>query len=386
MAKTKASLHPICPHPSWIEIDLQQFRSNLMAVRKKIGSRLLCLTVKSNAYGHGLYEISRAAQETGVDYLGVSCLKEGAALRLAGITLPIFVFGAIHEDQINGLIEWDLEFSVSSRYKGELAAKMCADLGKTCRVHIEIDTGMQRTGMRPETAVNLLSWLQNVPSIEVVGIYSHLATADFPDHPFAFKQIEKMHQLANQLGRGKWIWHLANSGGVAFYPDSYFDMVRPGLMCYGYFPNGETDPSGQIAPCFSLKSKVSYFKVVAPGEGISYGHLYRTSAQTRIVTVPVGYGDGYRRSLSNQGNVLIRGKRYPISGAVCMDQFMVDIGMNEVYVGDEVLLIGKQGKEEIRLEELAQMTQTIPYELLCMLNDRLPRVYVDVDSHSRAPV
>jgi alanine racemase len=361
----------ICPHPSWIEIDLKQFRSNLAAIRKKIGERLFCLPVKANAYGHGLCEMGVAAAAAGVDYLGVSCLSEGAALRAAGISLPILVFGAIHEDQINDLIERDLEFSVSSRYKAELVLKECTRLNKQCRIHLEVDTGMHRTGVRPDTAVDLLFWLLKAEAFEVVGIYSHLATGDVPAHPFALKQIAEMKGLADRVGRGKMIWHLANSGGVTFYPESYFDMVRPGLVCYGYLPDGKLDPSGEIAPCFSLKAKVSYFKVVAAGEGVSYGHLYRTAAQTRIVTVPVGYGDGYRRALSNQGTVLIRGKRYQIAGAICMDQFMVDIGMSEVFVGDEVTLIGG----EVRLEELSHMARTIPYELLCALNDRLPRVY-----------
>jgi alanine racemase len=204
-----------------------------------------------------------------------------------------------------------------------------------------------------------------------------LATADAPGNLFAFKQIEAFRELMERVGKGNCIWHLANSGGTAYYPESYFDMVRPGLICYGYFPDGQADPSGEIAPCFSLKSKVSYFKVVAEGEGVSYGHHYRTSRQTRVVTIPVGYGDGYRRSLSNCGPVLIRGVKYKISGTICMDQFMVDVGGNEVYVGDEAVLIGVQGDEEIKMLDIAAMTHTIPHELLCALNDRLPRVYLD---------
>lgn len=373
--KTIASFHPVCTHPSWIEIDLTQFKKNIAAIKKRIGSRLFCLPVKANAYGHGLCEMAKAGQEAGVDYIGVSCLKEGAALRLAGLSLPIFVFGAIHEDQINDLIEWNLEFSLSSRYKAELVERECNHLKKKCRIHLEVDTGMRRTGVRPETAIELMTWLQKSKFFEIVGIYSHLAMGDIPHHPFNLKQIEEMKELALQIKEKNLIWHMANSGGVAFYPDSYFDMVRPGLMSYGYFPDGSSDPNQEIAPCLSLKAKVSYFKVVAENQGISYGHLYQTAKQTRIVTVPVGYGDGYRRSLSNRGQVLIRGKQYRISGAICMDQFMVDIGEEEVHVGDEVVLIGKQAKQEIQLEKLSEMVQTIPYELLCALNDRLPRFY-----------
>lgn len=373
--KSIASLQPVCAHPSWIEIDLAQFQRNIAAIRKMIGGRLFCLPVKANAYGHGLCEIGKAAAMAGVDRLGVSCLKEGAALRLAGISLPIFVFGAIHEDQINDLIDLGLEFSISSKFKAELTAKECERLKKRCRVHLEVDTGMHRTGVRPSTALELLERLRNSPSFDLIGVYSHLATADAPNHPFALRQIESFRHLMELAGKGNSLWHLANSGGVAFYPDSHFDMVRPGLLAYGYFPDGRTDPHGEIAPCFSLKAKVSYFKVVSGGEGISYGHLYLTKKQTRIVTIPIGYGDGYRRSLTNKGTVLIRGKRHLVSGAVCMDQFMVDVGESEVYVGDEAVLIGRQGNESLSLNDVAKAADSIPYELLCAFNDRLPRIY-----------
>lgn len=369
-------MYPSCAHPAWVEIDLKQFRKNIEAIRKKIGERLFCLPVKANAYGHGLVEMSLAAQEAGVDYLGVSCLKEGAALRHQGISLPIFVFGAIHEDQISDLIELGLEFSLSSKFKAELAAKECARLKKKCRVHLEVETGMHRTGVRPETAVELFDWVSKSIWFEIVGIYSHLATSDQPNHPFVFEQIEKFCNLQKIIGKRKLYWHLANSGGVLYYPESRFDMVRPGLLSYGYFPDGGVDPEGQIAPCLSLRAKISYFKVVPEGAGISYGHLYRTARQARIVTVPVGYGDGYRRSLSNVGFVLIRGKKYRISGAICMDQFMVDVGDNEVFVGEVATLIGKDGNEEISLNGTAKVAGTISYELLCAMNTRLPRVYI----------
>jgi len=371
-----SQLRPLCAHPAWIEIDTAQLRQNLAAVRARIGSRLFCFPVKANAYGHGLCKIAEIACGAGVDSLGVSCLKEAAELRLHGISLPIIIFGAIHEDQIEDLIEFDLEFSISSKYKAELVSKACGKIAKKCRIHIEVDTGMRRTGVRPESALPLLSYVENLGCFEVAGVYSHLATADSPGDPFALQQIETFAALRKKAeGRGG-VWHLANSGGVAHYPGSYFDMVRPGLLCYGYFPDGGMDPSGKIAPAFSLKAKVSYFKVVPQGAGISYGHRYRAKEETRIATVPVGHGDGYRRSLSNGGSVLIRGSRFPIAGTICMDQFMVDIGKKEAYVGDEAVLIGKQGKEEIPLWELSRLAGSVPHEMLCAFNDRLPRLYV----------
>jgi len=373
--KFALTLRPLCAHPAWIEIDTAQFRKNLSAIRKKIGKRLFCLPVKANAYGHGLCRIAKIGAESGVDSLGVSCLKEAIELRLNGISIPIVIFGAIHEDQIGDLLEYDLEFSISSQYKARLVASQRSMTGKKFQVHIEVDTGMRRTGVRPESALALLDCVERLGCFEVVGIYSHFATSDRPQDPFALQQIELFKTLSSQVqGRGI-LCHLANSGGVAYYPESYFDMVRPGLLSYGYFPDGKPDPSGEIFPCLSLKAKVSYFKVVPQGAGISYGHAYLTKEETRIATVPVGHGDGYRRALSKKGSVLIRGRRYPIAGTICMDQFMVDIGRGEAYVGDEVVLIGKQGSEEISLWALAESADSIPHEMLCAFSDRLPRLY-----------
>lgn len=371
---------PLFPHPSWIEIDEVQFKKNLSAVRRRIGNKLLCLPVKANGYGHGLSLVAKIAEESAVDYLGVSCLKEGIQIRLEGIALPILVFGAIHEDQIKDLIEFELEISVSSLYKAELIAKKCTQLKRKCKVHIEVDTGMRRTGVRPESVFDLVSFLRKQSCFEIVGIYSHLATSDTPNHPIALEQIQAFRSLMKKAGDVSWIWHLANSGGVIHYPESHLDMVRAGLICYGYFPDGTKDPLGEIHPCFSLKSKISYFKVVRANEGISYGHLYKTGKQTRVVTVPIGHGDGYRRILSNRAPVLIRGHRFQIAGTVCMDQFMVDIGDQEAYVGDEVILIGKQGAQEISLWEICHLAGSIPHEVLCSFNERLPRITAQICS------
>lgn len=365
------------PHPTWIEVDLDRFQKNIALIRRHIGKSLFCLPVKANAYGHGLCAMGLAAAEAGVDCLGVSCLQEGVKLRQAGIAIPILVFGAIHEDQVVDLIDFDLEFSISSKFKAELVAKNCHKLQKKCRVHLEVDTGMQRTGVRCTTAIELFRYLKSLGCFEIAGVYSHLATADRPHDPGTVKQIEAFHQmLQDPVFQGEeLICHIANSGGTVHFPLAHRDMVRPGIMAFGYPPENLPASLQEIAPCFSLKAKVSYFKVVGKGEGISYGHSYITQKQTRIVTIPIGYGDGYRRALSNRGSVLIRGKRFPIAGTICMDQFMVDVGEEEVYVGDEVVLIGKQGEEEISLKEIATLCDTIPYEILCMWNERIPRVY-----------
>lgn len=357
-------------HPSRIEIDLEQFRKNIWTIRKCIGKSKLCLPVKANAYGHGLLKISQAAEEAGVDCLGVSCLKEGAILRENGIKIPILVLGAIHESQIDLLAKYDLEFSISSKFKADLVASR---LKSPCKVHLEVDTGMQRTGVRIENAKAFIQHVKSHPLLKVVGIYSHFATADKPKDPFVYKQLSAFIELKGALDGAT--FHIANSGGTLFYPESHLDMVRAGLIAYGYLPKKAPQAFKEIAPFFSLKSKISYFKVVEKDRGISYAHTYKTKAQTRIVTVPVGYGDGFLRAFSRNGSVLIGGKRFPIAGNICMDQFMVDIGEASAYVGDEVVLIGKQGEASIPLMELAKRARTIPYEVLCLFNDRIPREY-----------
>ncbi len=367
------------PHPSWIEVDLNQFKKNIQSVRHRIGEKIFCLCVKGDAYGHGLCEMSRVAQDEGVDRLAVACLKEGVALRAFGITIPILVLGAIHEDQIDALIQNDLEITLSSRYKAELVLSACSRLRKKCRVHLEVDTGMNRTGVRVESAFKLIPWIASQKLFQFVGVYSHLGSSDRENDLFTHVQIRKFRSLQEHFRGSSLIWHLANSGGVLFYPESLFDMVRPGILCYGYFPDGSEDPLGEIAPCFSLKSKVSYFKVVEEGSAIGYGQNYKTARRSRVVTVPIGYADGYPRALSNKGSVLIRGCEYKISGIICMDQFMVDVGSSDVYVGDQVTLIGKQGNRQIRLNEVASRAGIIPHELLCSLKGRQSRIYTKED-------
>ncbi len=365
------------PHPAQIEIDVGQFQKNIHIIRHYVGASRICLPLKANAYGHGLCPMAEAAVEVGVDMLAVSCLQEASQLRESGITAPILVFGAIHEEQIEDLIELDVEITIASFYKAELTAQKCEELGKKCRVHLKVDSGMHRTGVRPTTALELYSHLQGHPFLDIVGIYSHFASASHPSYPIALDQIGTfLTLLENPLFKSRpLIRHIANSEGVVHFPEAHLDMVRPGLLAYGYLPPTYPPSLAGIAPCLSLKAKVSYFKVVPSKAGISYGHTHIVSQQTRVATIPVGYGDGYRRALSNRGAVLIREEKVPIIGTICMDQFMVDVGNGEAYVGDEVVLIGKQGDREIKLQDIANQCDTIPYEILCQFNERIPRIY-----------
>lgn len=361
-----------------VEIDLLQFKKNITLVKASVNGSLLCLPVKSNAYGHGLVKMAKAAEESAaVDYLAVADLSEAIELRQSGISLPILVLGALFEEQVPLLISNHVEFTIASPYKARMVLSHCEKMKMSCRVHLEVDTGMRRTGMRPSTAIDLFNELKGQRWLKIVGVYSHLANGGPSTDPIAQKQIEDFAVCMKQLSSRNrpLLFHLANSYGIQHLPDAMLQMVRPGLVCYGYPSEGQSSLSA-VQPCFSLISRVCYFKVVEKGQGISYGHAHITSDKTRIVTLPLGYGDGYRRSLSNQSHVLIRSKRYPIVGNICMNQMMVDVGNDSVYVGDEAVLIGKQADQQISVAELARLCGTIPYEILCQFGSNLPRFYL----------
>lgn len=369
-------------HPAWIEIDLVQFKKNLYLIKQHIGEHTkLCLPVKANAYGHGMIPMARAAVEANVDCLAVSCLQEGILLRQANINIPILVLGAIHHEQVLDFINNDLEFTVASLFKAKLVAEQIKHLNKKVKVHLEVDTGMHRTGVRVETAPAVLDFMRGHPCFEIKGVYSHLATADDPHHPFSYTQIDLFLDFlreANLIGDPNIICHLANSAGTACMPETHLDMVRPGLLAFGYHPRSDMpDVLRAIQPCLTIKAKVAYFKNVPMGKGISYNHTYVTPDNVNLLTIPVGYGDGFRRALSNKGHILLNGSKYPIVGNVCMDQFMVNIGANSGYVGDIVTLIGKEGDEEVKIVDHSALCGTIPYEILCGFNNRLPRIYHD---------
>lgn len=377
-------------HPTWMEIDSKILTNNWKRIRKHIGKRLFSLPVKANGYGHGIIEVSKLAQKSKlIDYLGVSCSDEALILRKNGIKLPIHMFGAFHESQIKSLIETKSEITISSLLKAELLLRYCQEKKTKAKIHLEIETGTNRTGMKPETALKVLELLSK-PEVKkhliLKGIYTHLASAgDGPNKESVgqqLKEFEKIQKnsLLKKFDKEKIIFHTSNSGGIMFYPESYkkMQMVRPGILAYGLYDDDfQKKLFPEIKRAISLKSKVSFFKVVEKDSGIGYGHTYKTKEQTRIITVPIGYGDGYLRGLSHKASIILRGKRYPIVGTINMDQFMVDIGPNdEAYVGDEVVLIGRQGDEVIEVTDLANWAQTITYEILCALNQRVKRIYL----------
>ncbi len=369
--------------PTRAEISFENLRNNFSIVKSLINKNVKIMAiVKANAYGHGLYEISTDLLKQGADYLGVAVLEEGVYLREKGITAPILALGPINADQISEFIIHDIEITSSSVDKSIAIASVAKEMGKTASVHLKIDTGMERIGVHWYNAERFIEKTYELESIKIKGIFSHLAKAE-SDADCTVMQINRFESVLNKMEKKKLLpelIHLANSAGIMNYKDSHYSMVRPGIMLYGYNPNGYlpgiTFEDKKLKPVMTLKTKVSFFKVVPAYTGISYGRTYITNNQTRIVTLPVGYGDGYFRLLSNKGEVIIRGKLFPIVGSICMDQCMVDIGMDgTAYNGDDVLLFGEMDGFTIPIESLCDKIGTITYEFLCGISSRVPRIY-----------
>jgi len=365
--------------PTRIHVDLDALTHNLRAIQSHVGVPVMGI-VKANAYGHGLVPVTRHLQAQGVDQVGVAFVEEGIALRRAGITVPILVLGGIHAPQVAQFLAHDLEVTVSSIAKLRQVEEAAEATGRKAVVHLKIDTGMERIGVHSENAAPLIDAALASPWCSVKGIYSHLACSDDPASPMTQEQLQRfLHACGHfdRIGAPMPIRHLANSGGVLHFPETCLDMVRPGIALYGVMPDPASHATVDLRPALSLVSRVVYFKVVKAGRTVSYGATWTATSDTRVVTVPIGYGDGYPRSLSSRGEVLVRGERHPIVGRVCMDQFMVDLGPGgSAYNEDEVVLIGRQGSDAISCEAVALAAGTIPYEILTGLNARIPREYV----------
>jgi alanine racemase len=370
------SLHA-AERPTRILVDLDHIAGNLRAIRAHAGVPVMAI-VKANAYGHGLVPVARHLQAEGVEHLGVAFPEEGIALRRAGITVPILVLGGIFGPQVEQYIVNDLQITVSSVEKLRQVEAAAEALGRRATVHLKVDTGMERIGVHAWTSGPFIEAAVASRWIQLAGIYSHLACADDPHSKMTALQLERFEEACahfTRIGAPMPPRHIANSGGVLHFPQARLDMVRPGILLYGVLPAADAQATVAVRPALSLVSRVVYFKVVEAGHTVSYGGTWAPQQATRVVTVPIGYGDGYPRALSSRGTVLVRGRGYPIVGRVCMDQFMVDIGRDSAWNEDEVVLIGRQGEAELRVERVAEAAGMIPYEVLVGLNDRIPRVY-----------
>jgi len=364
--------------PTRALISLPNLANNFAIARELVGPQVRIMgVVKANAYGHGILEVGRALLSMGAHSLGVALLEEGIHLRENGISAPILVLGAINADQIPDFLRHDIAITSSSIDKSRSISAAAMQMGKTARVHLKIDTGMERIGVHWYNADAFVDTTFALPGVAVEGVFSHLAKAD-SDRDFTLEQIARFSAIVDRLDKGGRLpplVHLANSEGLIHYPSSRFNLVRPGIMLYGY-ASRKVFGDRVLRPVMSLLTKVAFFKVVPAGAGISYNHTGHATRQTRVVTLPVGYGDGYSRLLSNRGEVVIRGARHKVTGTVCMDQTMVDIGPDgTAYNGDDVLLFGEHEGQSVPLESLCDAIGTIPYEVLCMIADRVPRLY-----------
>ena len=344
--------------PVWAEIDLDALCSNVREIRRITDPRAQVMAVvKANAYGHGAEQVGRAALRSGADWLGVALLQEALQLRQQGIQAPILILGHTPDEDASEVVANDISQTVFTREAILALAAAARKLGLKARVHVKIETGMGRLGF-PATreTVTLISQLARLSNMEIEGIFTHLASAGELDKSYAEQQFMKLQQMWKQLeAEGVHVrWrHCANSPAVIDLPYTHLDLVRPGIILYGLYPSAEVRRDLiALRPVMSLKARVSFVKEVAAGTSISYGCTYRTGGPTRIATIPIGYADGYSRLLSNKAEVLIRGRRAPVAGRVCMDQLMVNVGqIPGVEAGDEAVLIGRQGDEEITADE-----------------------------------
>ncbi len=367
--------------PVWAEIDLNAVSHNLTEVRRVVGPDVeVMAVVKAEGYGHGAVETAKIALEQGAGWLGVALPEEGVELRKAGIEAPILVFEPLQTSQANIFLKYNLIATGCIREAMTALDGEAVQMGRKAQVHIKVDTGMGRVGLNVNEVNAFISKVSELPGLKITGLYSHLATADELNKSYAERQIKIFSDLVESLkttGLLPHMIHLANSAAVIDLPHSYFNMVRPGIMLYGLYPSEEVNREKvDLKPALSLKTKIIFQKRVPGGLGISYGLKYHTPRETTIVTIPIGYADGWSRLLSGKAQALIGGKRFPIVGTICMDQCMIDVGDEPVEIGQEVILIGKQGEEYITADMTARQMGTINYEVTCMISGRVPRIYI----------
>jgi alanine racemase len=366
-------------HPLWAEIDLDALRHNIGELRRAAPGAELMGVVKGYAYGHGNPSCARTMLAAGATRLGVARVAEGLHLRDAGISAPIHVFTEPPADAVDAMVEADLTPTVYSETFARSLSAAAVATKRTVAVHMKVDTGMHRVGVLADDMGDAVGVLKSLPGIEIEGVWSHLAVADVPDHPFTRKQLDLFSDLVGRVERAGIALrykHIANSAATLSIPESHLDLVRCGIASFGLWPGPALVGSADLRPVMTIRTRIGMIKVVPSGDSLSYGLTYELAKSSRIVTVPAGYADGYDRRLSGRGEVLIGGKRYGVSGTVCMDQFMVDVGRDVVEVGTVATLLGADGDERITAEELADHIGTINYEVTTRIPSRVPRVYV----------
>lgn len=363
------------------KVNLSHIRRNLENIRTAIGpDRKILVCVKADAYGHGAVEVARLAEKIGIHWLGVASVAEGMELRQAGIKLPILKFLTVFPEEMKEAVEADLAFVVCEKQNIIALNETCKAVGKKANVHLKIDTGMGRIGCTPEEAPDLAQLIGEMPFLFMEGVCSHLPVSDESSKTFTQRQITNFKKVVDavekRLNGTIPLVHCSNSGAILAHPEGWFNLVRPGVMVYGFYPSAEVPQTVELAPAMTLSTHVSFVKKVSKGTSIGYGRTWVASEDTHIATFSAGYADGFNRLFSNKGRILIKGKSYPVVGRVCMDQSMANLGpKTEVKAGDEVVLIGSSGEETISVDEWAEKLDTITYEVTCRISNRVKRVY-----------
>ncbi|MCL2319866.1 MAG: alanine racemase [Treponema sp.] len=361
-------------------IHLDNFRRNIEAARKKAGSHpKLCVPVKADAYGHGIVPVSRCALEAGAEYLAVACVSEGAELREAGISAPVLLLSQILREDLPEMAALELIPLVSDEEFAGAISRAAVQAKKQIAVHLKVDTGMGRLGCRPEEAAALAAAIASLKGLVLAGVATHLSVSDsleLGDMAYTKEQLRRFREAVaaiKKAGIEPGIVHAANSGALVFHDEAFFDMIRPGIFLYGYSPAAAVRGGLNAEPVMELRSVVVSIKQIKKGEAVSYGRTWTTPEDTFIGIIPAGYADGFPRLLSNNHSVLIRGRAYPLAGRICMDQCMVNLGPEpEVQRWDEAVIFGPGF---ITAADVAKKLQTIPYEITCNINKRVPRVY-----------
>ncbi|MDQ7064246.1 MAG: alanine racemase [candidate division KSB1 bacterium] len=371
-------------HPTIAEIDLAALFRNMRRIVQRVQPSEVMAVVKADAYGHGAVPCARTLLRAGATRLAVAYPAEGAELRAAGIEAPIHVFAGYFAEQIPEFLEHHLELTVSNDEQLRWLRDAAARARRPVPVHVKFDTGMGRVGFPWEQAPDVFQRLRECPNVQFVGLMTHFSTADEADKSFAREQLLRFQAVidaARRLHVPFQYWHAANSAAILDLPETWFNLVRPGVMMYGYYPSDEVSHSVKLEPVLRWTSRILQVKTVEPGTPVSYGRTWEADRATTVATVPVGYADGYRRSLSNRMHALVRGRRVPVVGRVCMDMIMLDLGPDaKAAPGDEVVLLGQQGDAQIDMTEFCRALDTIPYEITCMIGKRVPRVFVNEDA------
>lgn len=366
---------------AWAEIDLDKIKYNIQQIRNMVKDKEIIAVIKADGYGHGAVDIAPVLLENGVSRLAVAVLSEAIELRSKDIKAPIIILGYTPLECSEELIKYDIEQTVYDLDYAKSLSKEAVKLGKKAKIHIAVDTGMGRIGFLPnEESINQVYEISKLEGIEIVGAFTHFASADESDKEYTKEQFKKFKWFFDNLaerGVNIKLKHAANSAAIMDLPDTHLDAVRAGIILYGYYPSNEVNKEKlSIKPALTLKTTVVHVKTLKAGSYVSYGRTFKAERDTVVATLPIGYADGYSRALSGKGKVIINGKYAKIIGRVCMDQCMVDVTeIENVKVGDEVILLGEDGDLKFNADDMAEIMDTINYEVICMLKQRVPRVY-----------